>query len=108
LLVLACLLLPYGAGLWLLFGWITFPFRVLTDVSVDRASVAVGAAALVLFAAGVHWLGRTWRRRTAEAGVISPRWKLRWSLAVVAGVFLLFVAGTAMVAFTHQVVWLVT
>jgi hypothetical protein len=106
LLALALLMLPYGAGLWLLFGWITFPFRVLPGVSVDWPGVVVGCAAVVLFTAGVHWLGRTWRRSRAEAG--AAPWKLRWSLTVVAVVFLLFVAGTAMIAVTHQVTWLAT
>jgi hypothetical protein len=102
LLGVGLVLLPHHMGLWLLFGWITFPFRVLPDVSVEWPGVVVGCVAVVLFTAGVHWLGRTWRRAPTAP------WKLRGSLTVVAGVFLLFIAGTAMIALTHQVVWLAT
>lgn len=109
LLVVGLLLLPYGAGLWLLFGWVVFPFRVLPDVSVYWPSVAVGCTALVLFTAGVQWMGRAWARRAPqEEGRPGPRWRFRWSLALVTVVFLLFVGGTALVAVTHQGLWLAT
>lgn len=84
----------------LLFGWIPFLGRVLPDVRPDGPSVAVGAVALALFAAGVHVLGRSVRG--------AARWRLRWTLAVVVGVPLLFAAGIAVIGVSHQLAWLAT
>ncbi|HTU20635.1 MAG TPA: DUF1559 domain-containing protein [Gemmataceae bacterium] len=88
----------------LLFGWIVFLYHTLPRMTVDGPSVLVGCLALLLFIGGVHAAGRAWRRSVAEA----PRWKLRWSLAMVAGVFLLFAAGVSLVAIVHQTGWLLT
>ncbi len=97
-LVLAIALLPHRVGLWLLFGWLLFPLEVLPSVTVHWPGVAAGVAAVALFTAGVQWAGRTW----------APAWRLRWSLVLVAGLFLLFLAGTAMIAVLHQAAWLAT
>ena len=88
----------------IIFGWIPFLARVLPEVKPDGPSVLVGGIALFVFAAGVHWLGRSWRG-TANA---SEKWRLRWTVAVVSGVILLFTAGIAIVGITHQVAWLAT
>ncbi len=92
--------LPFEGPRALTFGWVSVLLGVLPRVRVDWVSVAVGAAALVLFGAGAHFAGRRWA---------APRpWKVRWTLAAIAGVFLLFAAGVALVGLTHQVVWLAT
>lgn len=86
-------------------GWVSFLRRVLPEVKPDGPSVMVGAIALVLFGAGVHGLGRSWRRTAKpDAGP----WRIRWTAAVVLGVVLLFTAGISVVAVTHQVAWLAT
>jgi hypothetical protein len=87
-----------------LFGWISFLVRVVPEVKPDGPTVLVGAAALLLFAVGVHWLGRSWRGTANPAG----RWRARWTAAVVLGVVLLFTAGIAVIGITHQVAWLAT
>jgi hypothetical protein len=107
------LLLGFVAGFelpWVLFaGWLFYLGRVLPRVSVEWPSVAVGVGAVMLFTAGVHRVGRTWARRPHPgAGTGSRPWRLRWSLAAVAVVFLLFAAGIALVGITHQVSWLLT
>jgi len=71
-------------------------------MTVDGPSVLIGFLALVLFTAGIHAVGQTWRRGTPEG----PRWKFRWSLATVAVVFLLFAAGISLVGIVHQGLWL--
>lgn len=81
----------------LVFGWIPFLVRVLPRVAVDRPSVAVGIAALILFTLGVHLAGRRWLR-----------WRFGRSVGMTAGVGLLFAAGIAVVGMTHQVGWLAT
>jgi len=93
----------------LCFGWVSFLIYVLPRVTVDWLGVAVGCTALLLFAAGVHAIGRRWGPRpTGESGSDVRRWRFRWSLAIVAVVFLLFATGIAVVAVTHQVAWLLT
>ena len=47
------------APLALIFGWAFFLLRVLPQMTVDWASVLVGATAILLFCAGIHWLGWT-------------------------------------------------
>src|SRR5206468_3147156 len=89
-LVLGCFEVPRT----LLFGWLFFLARVLPRMTVDAPSVAVGGVAVLLFTAGVHLIGRAWRQ--ASSHVVGP-WKRRWSLAVVAVVFLLFASGIALV-----------
>jgi hypothetical protein len=94
-------------GVWtLLFGWIGFLGRVLPKVQVNRESAAVGAIALVLFTAGVHWLGRGAARATGAEGDVRRAWRLRWTGALVALVIVAFAAGTAMIGVVHQVSWL--
>ena len=104
LLCLLCLLAPMGLVLplellfFLAFGWALFLVQVLPQVEADWSSAAVGAAALLLFAAGLHWLLRS----------LSAGWRLRWTLSAVAIVLIMFVAGIAMVGITHQVAWMTT
>jgi hypothetical protein len=105
--VLAPILLIVGLArnpaitLLILFGWAQYLARVLPRMTMDCGTVAVGTVAFVLFAAGIHALGRTWRPRTATAP-----WRLRWSLTGVALVLLMFTAGLAVIAIVHQVAWL--
>src|SRR5262249_15228470 len=88
-----------------LFGWLPFLGRVLPEVRPDGPSVLVGVVALLLFGVGVHWLGRAWRR---TANPVGGRWRIRWTVAVVLGVVLLFTAGISVIGITHQVAWLAT
>lgn len=107
LLVIGIILLPFL--LWhettrsLLFGWIPFLLHTLPRMKVDWPSVGVGCVALVLFTGGVHVAGCLWRRRTPDG----PSWRFRWSLAAVAGIFLLFAAGISIVGIVHQAGWMI-
>lgn len=97
---------PFEVPFALLFGWAPFLFRTLPRITVDGPSVAVAGLALVLFTLGVHRAGRAWRRRAGTPASTSPAWKIRYSLALVAAVFILFTAGIALIGITHQTVWL--
>jgi prepilin-type processing-associated H-X9-DG protein len=88
----------------LLFGWVVFLYHTLPRMTVDWPSLFVGAIAVVIFTAGVHAAARAWRRAAPE----TPLWKLRWSLTVVVGVFLLFAAGLSLIGIVHQAAWLFT
>ncbi len=95
------------APIAIIFGWIAFAGDVAPKLSVDWPTVAVAFAAVALFVAGVHWVARTWRlRQASEPGQITSRWKLRWSLAMVAAIFLLFTAGLGIIGLVHQTAWL--
>ena len=93
-----------------LFGWIIYPVRTLSQVAVEPVAFAVAGAALVLLIALVHGLASQFRwaapvTGAGEAGP-RPRWRFRWTLA---GVFLIlttFAAAIAMVAEVHEVAWL--
>ncbi len=89
----------------IVFGWVPFLGRVLPEVKPDGPSVVVGALALLSFGAGVHWLGRSWRR---TANPVGGRWRVRWTVAVVLGVVVLFTAGISIIGISHQVAWLAT
>ncbi|QEL13592.1 H-X9-DG-CTERM domain-containing protein [Limnoglobus roseus] len=78
------------------FGWIPFLVRVLPEAKPDGPTVTLGGIALLLFTAGVHALGRSFR----------PGWRVRWTAAVVVGVVLLFTAGISVIGITHQLAWL--
>lgn len=99
--LLACVSAPFELPFALVAGWVSFLAEVFPRVSADWPSVAMGGLALALFTVGVHWAGRAWRRHQSGAA-----WKLRWSLGIIAGVFLLFTAGIILVALVHQAVWL--
>jgi hypothetical protein len=82
----------------LLTGWAPFLVRVLPRVTIDWRTVGVGAAAVVLFAAGAHWLARSARKD----------WRVAWSLAAVGAVVVLFAAGICLIGVVHQTGWLLT
>ena len=61
--VLLAVFTPLEVPVELLLGWPWFLARVLPGVTIDRASLAVGVGAAVLFTLGVHRLGRAWYRQ---------------------------------------------
>lgn len=104
ILVLIVFAAPFEMPRSIVWGWLLFLYHTLPRMTVDWPSVFVGCLALVLFTTGVHAAGRTWRRNAPEG----PHWKLRWSLATVAVVFVLFAAGISLVGIVHQAGWLLT
>ncbi|MFO0936173.1 MAG: DUF1559 domain-containing protein [Gemmataceae bacterium] len=77
------------------FGWIPFLIRVIPQWTTDGPTLVVGVVAFVLFAGLVHRLGRA-----------SPRWTVRMTVGIVAGLFILFAAGIAVVGMAHQIAWM--
>lgn len=126
LLLMVCLMPagigPFGIPVEFVFnialGWIVFLVRSIPRMQVNWADVFLGAAALLLFAGGVHWLGRSWvaggkeRRAVASVDELASQqrmqWRWRYSLSIVALVVLMFTAGTAMIGLVHQTAWLAT
>ncbi|CAN5477529.1 hypothetical protein BH11PLA2_BH11PLA2_17180 [soil metagenome] len=97
--VAAVVLLTVDGALMIVYGWVPFLARVIPQVTVDLPSAIVGVTAFTLFLAGVHLTGRRIRPQT---------WKLRWTVAAVLGVVILFASGISFVGMIHQVAWLST
>src|SRR5215510_11405717 len=87
---------------YLIVGWIGYVARVIPQTRVNWTGVASGVLCLVGVVVLGHGIGR-WLYREMSAGRF---WKLRWTLALVAIVVFMFVAGIGAVGFTHQSVWL--
>ncbi|HEX6986597.1 MAG TPA: DUF1559 domain-containing protein [Planctomycetaceae bacterium] len=93
--------------LTVLFGWAGFLRRVVPQMTADRGSIAVAAVALLLFTVGIHVMARRGYRRFASGrDDLPPKWRLKWTLSLVALTFVLFAAGVAITGLTHQVAWL--
>ncbi|MBA3313449.1 MAG: DUF1559 domain-containing protein [Planctomycetota bacterium] len=88
----------------LVFGWLLFLLRVLPRMTFDPGSTVVGMAALILLTAGAHAVGRSASKRFC----LTHHWRLKWTVASVGLLFLLFVAGTSLIGITHQIAWLAT
>ncbi len=100
---------------YLAFGWIFYLGRVAQEVQFSAAGFATAALALIALTAGLHGFGRWWmRQRPATHNEVlhepagDSRWPLRRSLAIVALVMLMFVAGLCGTAIVHQTTWLAT
>jgi hypothetical protein len=108
-------IIPGGDVLfYLVVGWTQFLNRVVPKIQVRWdivGSVVVFALALVI---GSHlflrWLWRESRPDPSGTDVRSApssrHWRLRWTLSGFVLLVLMFVAGTAAIGITHQVVWL--
>jgi len=105
---LAAVLTTLEGGFTVLFGWVWFLGRTLPRVELDWPSLVVGGLALLLFACGVHGIGRSWRRQAAKKAPTTGSWRWRWTLAIVLVVLLLFTAGISVIGMVHQVGWLLT
>lgn len=87
----------------LLFGWMAYLYRVLPDVETRWDGVLIFLTGLLLFTLVFHRLSNWLRREMTDE---TKRWSWRSTFLVVAGVMLMFIAGTAMVGITHQAAWL--
>ncbi len=117
--LLAAVLVPLVAG-WLVgleiivavvFGWLSFLFRVSPNITVTRGGLLSVLICVVPLAIGLHaflrWL-------TANLGmpdrVPRPepvRWRVRWTAACLSVVLLMFVAGISAAGIAHQTGWLI-
>src|SRR5208283_1687688 len=94
-------------------GWAFFLKRVILQVTVNWGGMLTAVVCLVALVVGLQlflgWVTRELRRRGAGGKEQQPGpWQMRWTLAIVALVVLMFVAGISAVGITHQTVWLMT
>lgn len=95
-----------------LLGWVIFLVGTVEQATLNQNAVLTAAACMVLLAVGLHfflrWIHAQSRFAVAAEGASPRRWKVGWTAAVLALIVLMFVAGTAGVGFSRQVVWLAT
>lgn len=96
-LILLSLVLPGDLPLDLLIGWAVYPYKVVPEMKVEPAAVAVSCISLVLLITVVHRLA-SWLFWRAAPGVESRKWKFRWTLTGVGLTLFLFAAGIALIA----------
>ena len=87
-------------------GWIRFLRDNVATMEVNPLLWAEAAGCIVALGFGGHWFAR-WLYGEMAPGAAQP-WRPGWTVAGLAGVLLLFVAGIATIGITHQAAWLFT
>lgn len=95
----------------LLLGWVRFLVRTVPEMSLSVSGSIAAWVCLLLIIVATHrlcgWLFRHNQNGKIQSSAAAPRrWHWRWTLALVALVMLMFVAGLAAVGITHQTSWL--
>ncbi|MGB7157237.1 MAG: H-X9-DG-CTERM domain-containing protein [Tepidisphaeraceae bacterium] len=89
--------------LWnLSLGWASYLMRVIPNVRVNPVGVATAITCLVATLSLGHAFAR-WLRRATDP---TEPWHARWTIAIVAIVLLMFVAGIGATGVGHQTAWL--
>jgi hypothetical protein len=110
--VLACLgqAVPFEFAFFLVLGWVPYLYRVLPEVRVNGSAAATALVCLLLLTAGSHrfatWLYRQLWGSIETDGSGVRDWHWRWTVWLIGGILLMFVAGLATTGLTHQVAWL--
>ena len=81
----------------LLLGWLYFPLQTVPQMTIDWASAIVGIISFLLLVFTLHRIAGWFSGR---------RWTIRSTILATCTLSLLFIAGTALVGASHQVVWL--
>jgi prepilin-type processing-associated H-X9-DG protein len=84
------------------FGWLTFIARVFPRLKIHWGEWMVTAIEAALLILGSHMFVRWVRRQRGD-----PRWKIRWTLAGSAVIFLLFLSAMSVMGVAHQTAWLI-
>jgi hypothetical protein len=93
---------PLAATLCLIAGWIRYLAEVLPKVSFNWAGLGLMAGCIVLAAVMGHGFCRWLWRGTGH----EEPWRLRWTIAGLATVVLMFASGMAVTGVAHQAGWL--
>lgn len=88
-------------------GWVYFPLRVASEVTVDWGSVSTAGVLFVLFICGVHCCAR-WLYDSDPSLDGKRHWRVGSTLRIVALIVFSFVAGMSTVGIVHQITWLAT
>ena len=93
----------------LVFGWIKFLIEKLPQITPNLEGIAMALTSLVLLIYGGHWFLRWLYSHWGPAREPdSPRlWPMRWTLSLVALLFLFFSASIGFIGATHQTAWMI-
>jgi hypothetical protein len=92
----------------LLFGWYGFIRRNFPQATVSPAGVATGAVFLLLLIGCIEIFARSLLRSIPRAPDSPPRrWRLRWTLSIVAALFLMFAVGYSSIGLARHIGWMV-
>jgi hypothetical protein len=109
--------LPFMLMLYLVGGWVLFLIRNFKEATFNPTGFATAAVAVAIFVAMLHWLLAWFHAAWAKSPEPSAtpidsappnQWRFAWTLGITGLMLLMFVAGTAMIGLTHQIVWVVT
>ena len=91
------------------FGWILFARRVLPQVHVRWDGIAFFLFYFVLAMIAAHsFLGWVYRSVTASKSMPAIAWRLRWTVAILLVVLMIFGIGLSFAGVVHQVGWIAT
>lgn len=93
---------PFEAFTALLFGWVSFVSGVLPKIRFNPAGVGLAAVCVGL----AVWLGQRFCSWLWKGAGNEEPWSIRWTVAGLSAVLLLFAAGMAFTGVAHQVGWL--
>jgi hypothetical protein len=87
-------------------GWVFFLARVVPQLTVNVSGVLTAAVCLAALTWGLHAFLRWLHNQTRPAA--AQRWRVRWTMAILGVIVLMFVAGIAATGMVHQIGWLST
>jgi hypothetical protein len=113
-LLLACLgaVWPVDALLNLAVGWAFYGYQTLPQVQLNVGGILTATVCLTGFAIGLHaflrWLYQHMGTARPIEGPANRLWPIRWTVALLGLIVLMFVAGLAATGISHQAAWLLT
>jgi hypothetical protein len=92
----------------LFFGWIGFIRRNFPQATINPAGVATGVVFLLLLIAMIEIFARSIVRSIPRETESPPRrWHLRWTLSIVAAIFLMFAVGYSSIGLARYIGWMI-
>jgi hypothetical protein len=92
----------------ILFGWIGFIRRNFPKAIIEPAGVATGVVFLILLVGFIEIFARS-ILRSITSGTNAPprRWRFRWTLSMVAALFLMFAVGYSTIGLARHIGWMI-
>ena len=92
----------------LIWGWLGFAWRVAPNVNVRFDGLLIFVLGSIFFSLLLHWI-LAWlfaSDPSSSADDERKKWRFKWSIMIVMGIELLFVAGIGATGIVHQSAWL--
>jgi hypothetical protein len=106
------IIFPFEFAFDLATGWAVFCYRVIPKVRPSGAEIVMAIVCISALAVGVHLFFRWLYTQVTRNGSVNEGpffvWPIRWTVAILAVVTLMFVAGMSGVGLSKQTAWLAT